>query len=226
MRKDAPAEMPVGERAYQAIRQAIVESRFPPGARLIERELIEMTGASRTIVREVLNRLAGDGLVKTLPRQTVVAYPSLREAEELYEVRGLLISSLTRRFSKEATQEDVEQLRAAVREYAATDDPAAWPAARDRIYAILGKYARTTHSILEGLNARVAVHRSLSSGEPGRHAASVAELTRLADAVARGDEEAAARASLEHTEAAKQSALRALARHPWYKADLHSRDGD
>ena len=68
---------PVREQVLEQLRQAIVEMRLKPEQRLVERELIEQTGVSRTTIREVLRQLAAEGLVTTIPHKgTVVASPS------------------------------------------------------------------------------------------------------------------------------------------------------
>ena len=74
-----------------ALRQAIMSGRFAPGARLIERELCETLGVSRTSVREALRRLEAEKLVRSVPHKgPVVAIMSKQEAAELYAIRGLL----------------------------------------------------------------------------------------------------------------------------------------
>src|SRR5215211_4832188 len=82
---------PVREQVFDQLRQAIVEMRLKPEQRLVERELIQQTGVSRTTIREVLRQLAAEGLVTTIPHKgTVVAAPSVERAAELYEVRAVL----------------------------------------------------------------------------------------------------------------------------------------
>ena len=75
---------PLREQVLDVLRRAIVEQQLPPGHRLIERELIEQTGVSRTTIREVLRELAAEGLVTTVPQKgAIVAVPTAAEACEL-----------------------------------------------------------------------------------------------------------------------------------------------
>jgi DNA-binding GntR family transcriptional regulator len=60
---------PLREQVLDLLRQAIVEHRLKPGQRLIERELVEQIGVSRTTIREVLRQLAAEGLVATIPQR-------------------------------------------------------------------------------------------------------------------------------------------------------------
>ena len=75
-----------------------------PGQRLIERELVELTGVSRTSVREALRELAAEGLVTAIPdRGTVVTSVSAEEARQLYEVRSSLEALAGRLFVQHAS---------------------------------------------------------------------------------------------------------------------------
>ena len=99
---------PLREQVLDLLRQAIVEHRLKPGQRLIERELVEQIGVSRTTIREVLRQLAAEGLVATIPqRGAVVAIPTAEEAAELYEVRAALESLAARRFVEHASDSQV-----------------------------------------------------------------------------------------------------------------------
>jgi DNA-binding GntR family transcriptional regulator len=73
------------------ISEAILAHRLTPATKLGERELGEVLGASRIVVRQALIRLAEDGLV-TIERNrgAFVANPSLQEAIEVYEALILM----------------------------------------------------------------------------------------------------------------------------------------
>ena len=55
------------ESAYQWIREAILDGNMEPGAKLIERELTQQTGVSRSALREALASLDEKGLVQREP---------------------------------------------------------------------------------------------------------------------------------------------------------------
>src|SRR3954470_12939714 len=57
------------DRAYAALRDAIVNGTLAPGERLRDHELCAWLGLSRTPVREALGRLEQDGLVETAPQR-------------------------------------------------------------------------------------------------------------------------------------------------------------
>src|SRR5262245_10208805 len=82
---------PLREKVVVALRQAIMDFQLKPGQRLVEREIIERLGVSRTTVREALRELASEGLVTVVPQKgAVVSTPTLDAAEDLYEVRASL----------------------------------------------------------------------------------------------------------------------------------------
>ncbi|MGF1622487.1 MAG: GntR family transcriptional regulator [Rhodomicrobiaceae bacterium] len=108
-----------------ALRSAILERILLPGMKLPEDLLGERFGASRTLVRQALERLAAEGLVELRRnRGAAVATPSLEEARDLFELRAqiedLMISRLAGRF----TEKHAETLEAHIaREIAAENGP-------------------------------------------------------------------------------------------------------
>ncbi|WP_146058487.1 GntR family transcriptional regulator, partial [Streptomyces sp. FM008] len=67
-----PAERTsLSARARDAVRQRIVDRRYPQGARLVEREVAEELRMSRVPVREALRALVGEGLLELLPHSGV-----------------------------------------------------------------------------------------------------------------------------------------------------------
>ena len=61
------------EQAAHRLRQMLVESRIPPGAKLNERELSKVLSVSRTPLREAIKMLAAEGLVELLPNRGAIA---------------------------------------------------------------------------------------------------------------------------------------------------------
>ncbi len=61
--------VPLRNKVVERLRSAISEQRLPQGSRLIERELCEMLGVSRTLVREALRQLEAEGLVTIIPNR-------------------------------------------------------------------------------------------------------------------------------------------------------------
>lgn len=207
---------PVRAQVLDNLRQAIIERQFAPGQRLIERELVELTGVSRTSVREALRELAAEGLVTAIPNKgTVVASVSAEEARQLYEVRSALEALAGRLFVQHATQAQRTALLKAlqrIERLAAKGAPIL--AAKDGFYEVLfeGGGNDALRTVVAGLHARVSLLRWLSLSVPGRSAESLKEMRAIVDAVLRDDAEAAAQACSRHVEEAGRVGLQALAK--------------
>src|SRR3954465_7010764 len=130
---------PVRAQVLDTLREAILDHRFAPGQRLIERELVELTGVSRTSVREALRELAAEGLVQTIPnRGVVVATLKVDEARQLYQVRGVLEGLAGRLFVENASEAQRRALRkqlAVIERLAARGQSILEP--KDRFYEVL-----------------------------------------------------------------------------------------
>jgi GntR family transcriptional regulator, trigonelline degradation regulator len=224
--------VPVRQQVLDQLRRAIVEMRLKPAERLVERDLIERTGVSRTTIREVLRELEAEGLVTTVPhRGSVVAAPSLERATELYEVRAVLEGMAARRFAERATETHLRELRRAFEgiEATAREDPdgRAMLAAKRRFYDALfeGAANETIQSIAEGLQARIAVLRSASMAQPGRPARAVEEVRAIVEALEVRDGERAAGACVHHVEQAARTILEAMGKTTTNEGESNPHDG-
>lgn len=86
MKQGNPADI-----VYDYIKNQIVTKAIYPGTRIVEEDLVQETGVSRTPVRSALMRLAYDGLIQQQPnRGAVVAKPSATDLRQVYEARAVL----------------------------------------------------------------------------------------------------------------------------------------
>lgn len=205
----------IRSQVVENLRQAILDRRLAPGQRLIERELVELTGVSRTSVREALRELAAEGLVTAIPnRGTIVTSVSAEEARQLYQVRSVLEALAGRLFVEHATAAQRKALaRALERIERLTAKGSPVLAAKDAFYDVLfeGGGNDALRSVASSLHARVSVLRSLSLSVPGRIEHSTKELRAIVDAVLASDADAAAAACARHVEEAGRAGLIALA---------------
>lgn len=208
-----PVAAPIREQVMRNLRRAIVEGRFAPGERLVEREIIELTGASRTSVREALRELAADGLITTVPHRGVfVAVPTVADAEELYAVRQVLEALAVAWFTDRASPADVDELWRTLEALEAATSIRDMLRAKDQFYLVIGSHNATVSGLLSVLNARIALLRSLSLGTEGRMPESKREMREIVEAIARGDGKAAEAAARSHVERSGRLAIEALAR--------------
>jgi len=207
---------PVRQQTQEKLRQAILEGRFLPGQRLIERELCELTGVSRTSVREALRQLEAEGLVKIVPNKgAVVAEVTIEDAKHIYQVRAALEGLAGRLFALHASDDEVEQLAEAVERLASayeTGDIKQMLRAKSEFYHILlgGGGNPLVRSLLQSLHDRVNFLRITSLSVPGRPQASLAEVRRILEAIRARDPDKAWQACVEHVHNAEAEAIRAL----------------
>jgi DNA-binding GntR family transcriptional regulator len=91
-------------RAYDQLRELIVRGRLAPGSRVVESELAERLGVSRTPTRSALHRLQQEGYVtapdRARERRLIVAPLTQGDARELFHIVGAL-EALAARYSAE-----------------------------------------------------------------------------------------------------------------------------
>ena len=106
------------ELAYQRVRAAIVENRYPPGLRLVEQRIAEELGLSRTPVREALRMLEAEGLVVSRRNRGAMVRPlSATEVVDLYDLRIRLESYAVEVATERAVETDLGELVAAADEF-------------------------------------------------------------------------------------------------------------
>lgn len=205
------------EQAADVIRRAIVEMRLKPGARLVERDLVEWTGVSRATVREAIRELASENLVQTTPQKgAIVAALTWREAAEVYEVRAALEGLAAKLFAQRATAAQRAALRRSFdriqKVLGSRSGTWAMLEAKNAYYAVLfaGAHNDAMVSMIGLLQARIAVLRATTMSQPGRAAESVGEIRAITEAINARDGEAAAAAAARHVHNASGYALAAL----------------
>ncbi|MDR7448842.1 MAG: GntR family transcriptional regulator [Armatimonadota bacterium] len=103
---------------YERLRQMIVEEELKPGQRLAEEWLASRLGASRTPIREALQRLEGDGLVLLRPRRGAIVRPfTLAELIRLFELRVRLEEYAARLSALNITAAELTVLQASIEEH-------------------------------------------------------------------------------------------------------------
>ena len=108
----APSTEREGESLHDGVlsqlRDAIVEGRLPPGARIPERELCEEIGVSRTPLREALKVLAAEGLVELFPnRGARVRRFTEKDVRDFFEMLAALESAAGRLACMRITEAEI-----------------------------------------------------------------------------------------------------------------------
>ncbi|WEY42377.1 GntR family transcriptional regulator [Paraburkholderia sp. SUR17] len=198
------------------LRQAIMSGRFAPGARLIERELCETLGVSRTSVREALRKLEAEKLVRNVPHKgPVVAVMSREEAAELYALRALLEGFAAHEFARLASDTAIAQFgeaAKALRAQATAQNQSGVLEAKTALYDVLLDNCgnRLVKEILTSLYSRVNLLRATSLMHPDRLPSSLKEIDRLYKALKARDGEEAQALARQHVLNAEKAAMRML----------------
>ncbi|MEU9448959.1 GntR family transcriptional regulator [Streptomyces sp. NPDC048277] len=212
---------PIREQVANILRDAIVDQRLTPGQLLVERELCEMTSASRASVREALRQLQAEGLVESRNgRGTCVTVISPATALQVYQVRAPLEGLAARLFAENGSDEDRAAFREAVAELADETergaDAAALLKAKSRAYDVLfrGCGNPVLHQTVQTLQHRVTRLRALTLAQEGRAQRSVVEVGAIVAAVDARDGAAAQAAATAHVEEAARVMMAAVSDTP------------
>src|SRR6267142_1129734 len=102
---------PIPEQVYRLLRQSIITLRLPPGATIIEKQITDQLGISRTPVRDALRQLADEGLVTIKPQSgTFVALIDRLQLEEGRVIRRALEIEAIKLAAKHADDAAIERL--------------------------------------------------------------------------------------------------------------------
>lgn len=205
---DRPAES-IPERVVRRVMQAIADGLLPPGRRLTERELMELTGVSRTSIREAVRHLQTLGLVETSPSRGVrVSVLGTDEVREIYEMREALESKAAELFTRRATDAEVTALAEMVKPMGSAEEQRTAIFEFDELL-LDGARNSMLKATLGALHVRIHALRSLSLTVPGRREQSVKEYLELTAAIEARSPERAAQAARRHVQEAAKAALEA-----------------
>lgn len=214
---------PIRTQVADILRDAIIEMRLQPGQLLIERQLCEMTSASRPSVREALRQLEAEGLVESQNgRGTVVSVLSPEVARHVYQLRAELEGLAAQLCAERADQQLRAELAAAFAEVAdaagRTDAEHTMDMlkAKNALYEVIlrGSANPVLRQVLQSLQRRVNQFRALTLAQPGRPAQSVVELRAIIEAIERRDGSAARAAATYHVYQAMRTVLDAMDQAP------------
>ena len=206
------------DRVVETIRNAILDFSFKPGDRLIERELCEDIGVSRTSVREALRHLESEGLVRNIPNKgPIVADITYDEAMEIYEVREAMEGLAVKIFTERASDEQIKALQecfARAESLVRQGDMAGYFVECTELMNIIfaGSGNAIAHEIIVRLKARVALLRTLGMSDSTRPVESLDEFSDIVAAIARRDPLAARNACESHVRKAAKAVLNIIER--------------
>lgn len=194
-----------GKDAYTLILEAIDQGTYRPGDRLVESELADRFGVSRTPIREALQRLETQSLLARDGRSLIVASLDHNQMAELYVVRTELEGLAARLAARHATAEEIRVLSDMVEDdRALLGDPSALARANRRFHKMihLGSHNRYLVQQLDLVHRSMALMATTSLAAEGRGDDALAEHGAIVEAISRRDEAAADKALRSHISAA------------------------
>ena len=200
---------------YSSVEEKILSGDFLPGEALTEARLSEVTGASRTPVREALHRLERDGLVQMRQNRSAVVVGITRaDLADIYEIRRRVEGLASRRAAETAQEADLARLREILemQEFFLSRGADRLKELdsefHDAVYA-MGK-SRIITSTLSRLHRQTGFFRRRSLFAEGRAAETVAEHRAILEAIAAGNGDEAERLTVKHIENAYLNLLKVL----------------
>jgi len=197
--------------AYQLILRAIDHGEFRPGDRLVENELADKFGVSRTPIREALQRLETQSLLARDGRSLIVASLDHNQMAELYVVRSELEGLAAKLAARHATEEEVRLLQSFVEEdRKRLGDPSALSRTNRRFHrqVHLASHNRYLVQQLDLLYRSMALMTTTSLAAEGRSEVALREHQTVVDAIAAGDSDAAYSGLKGHISRAYEARLR------------------
>ncbi|MEL6467266.1 MAG: GntR family transcriptional regulator [Pseudomonadota bacterium] len=205
------APRPTNTDAYSMILEAIDIGTYRPGDRLVESELAERFGVSRTPVREALQRLETQSLLSRDGRSLIVASLDHNQMSELYVVRRELEGLAASLAAQHATSEEVRILREMVEaDNELINDPPALARANRRFHTQihLASHNRYLVQQLDLVHRTMALMATTSLAAQGRTRIAQDEHDRIVRAIEAKDEAEAGLALRDHISVAFMTRLK------------------
>lgn len=206
----------VREHALDKLRNAISRGLYPPGMRLVERELCEALGVSRTSVREALRQLQAENLIEVGKRRNItVAIVSSKDAEDIYLMREMLETLAVKRFvaiADDAAVKKLVRIHKDLRKVLNKGDVRELAIMAGEFYETIlnGSGSKVIADMARQLLTRVNYLRMRSMAEPHRLEDGMHEWDRLIEAIVERNPTAAAKAMGEHLANARRAIVAKL----------------
>ncbi|MBO6718017.1 MAG: GntR family transcriptional regulator [Rhizobiaceae bacterium] len=204
-----PAATKNSDVVYRDLRNAIVSMKLVPGTPVVEKEITERYGISRTPVREAVLRLAEERLIDVVPKSgTFVARIPLSVLREAIVARRALEEVTVRAATEKASESQIMEMRAIIqrqRETAEAGSEAAFHQADDDFHAAIAAAGRLPGiwGMIQNIRIQVERYRRLTLPQPGRMATVVGEHGDVLDAIAARDADEAVRRMNSHLDKLK-----------------------
>jgi len=207
---------PLRELVFESLREAIISGQLPPGERLMEIQLAEELGVSRTPVREAIRKLELEELVVMIPRKgAYVSGLSMKDVSDVFGIRGALEGLAAELAAERITETELEDLERHLVQIAKGIENGDITNVVDidtNFHAMLYKASRNRRlgQIINNLREQIQRFRQTSLAYPGRMRAALEEHKKIVEAISARDPETARRLAQEHIENAENGLMEAI----------------
>lgn len=204
---------PLRELVFESLREAIISGQLRPGERLMEIQLAEEMGVSRTPVREAIRKLELEALVVMIPRKgAYVAGLSLKDIVDVFEIRGALEGLAAELAAERITDNELEELErylVKISDDIEKGDLEKVVATDTDFHSILYQASRNQRlsQIISNLREQIQRFRTTSLSYPGRMKTALEEHRKIVEAISARDGELACKLAQEHIENAENSMM-------------------
>jgi DNA-binding GntR family transcriptional regulator len=204
---------PLRELVFESLREAIISGLLKPGERMMEIQLAEEMGVSRTPVREAIRKLELEGLVVMIPRKgAYVAGLSLKDIADVFEIRGALEGLAAELAAERITDNELEEMErylVIISEEIEAGDLSRVVETDTDFHSLIYKASRNNRlvQIISNLREQIQRFRTTSLANPGRMKNALEEHRKIVEAISTRDGELARKIAHEHIENAENSMM-------------------
>jgi len=101
----------LNQKAYRALKRAIIQGDLTPNSKLILSEIAKSLGISNTPIREAVNKLASEGLIKIIPNKGIIVKEiNIDDFQEILQVRAFLDGLIAKLSAKKITDKEIDDM--------------------------------------------------------------------------------------------------------------------
>jgi len=107
----------LSQKVYHVLKNAIVRGDLAPNSKLILTEIAKSLGVSNTPIREAINKLVSEGLIKIIPNKGIIVKEiNIDDFKESLQVRAFLDGLIGKLASEKITDEEIDEMMGVIRE--------------------------------------------------------------------------------------------------------------
>jgi len=179
----------LSQKIYRILKVKIIKGFLEPRTKLLENKIAEELHVSRTPVREAIQKLVAEGLVKTAPNQTIIVTEvSIEDVKEVLQIRGALEGLAARITAKKINKQEIRELKKIITQmnlYISKKDLLSYCKVDDELHDLILNICgnRWITQIRDNLGNFIYRFRIKSLSVPGRLRSSLEEHKKITEAL-------------------------------------------